>query len=348
MGPVFHASHFLIHDPVRFMVKMNNAPQPRRSRRHQTNRSSTCPDTTLLHRSEEVKPTDISSNAGPSSQRDLGSLATESIADDDLCPICQLLLYRPVTTQCNHSMCEACMAYWAEVSISQQVTVVDVDEVPTAFNAVSEIEAKCPMCRTPTTATLNHGMTQRLSAAYPVTWAERQVENEADGEGLANIETLTIYIGNRHRLMPPEPLEEDGRVNQFEWTFFVKPSRTDIIEEHPTFRPNRIIRERPPYEIRRLGWGTFTITAYVLLKAGFSWVSSDAEDTPDGAVKGMLPLEWDLDFAGFGGKGSMRKCKLKVKTHRESPSAEQVRDDREWRRMVRQYKRDGIYEEMEE
>jgi hypothetical protein len=29
-------------------------------------------------------------------------------------------------------------------------------------------------------------------------------------------------------------------------------------------------------------------------------------------VKASLPLEWTLDFDGFGGKGSMGRCQLKV------------------------------------
>ena len=116
--------------------------------------------------------------------------------------------------------------------------------------------------------------------------------------------------------------------------------------QHPTFRPNRVIRSRAPYEIKRIGWGTFTLTAYCILKAGYQWVSSDAEDSPDGASKGMLPVEWTLDFTGFGGKGSMGRCRLKVKNDRawQDVSDEEARDDAEWQRTVRQYQRDGRYE----
>jgi hypothetical protein len=32
----------------------------------------------------------------------------EKIDEDHLCPICQLLLFRPVTTSCNHTLCESC------------------------------------------------------------------------------------------------------------------------------------------------------------------------------------------------------------------------------------------------
>lgn len=106
------------------------------------------------------------------------------------------------------------------------------------------------------------------------------------------------------------------------------------------------MRQRPPYQIARLGWGIFQITASVILKPGYAWVTEDALDTPDGAPKGMLPLEWMLDFDGFNGKGSMARCRLKVKNDRgwEGVQDEQARDARELRRTVRQYERDGRYE----
>lgn len=152
----------------------------------------------------------------------------EEVADDDLCPICQLLLYRPVTTECGHTMCEACMAHWAEVSVLH-MPIVDVDEVPESFNAVTGLQAKCPMCRTQTPATLNAEMAQRLEKAYPLTWRERKVEDEVGEQG--SVQTLTVYIGNRHRVITTGTKHKDGSSNSHEWTFFVRPSRTDIIKE---------------------------------------------------------------------------------------------------------------------
>jgi hypothetical protein len=75
----------------------------------------------------------------------------------------------------------------------------------------------------------------------------------------------------------------------------------------------------PPYEVRRLGWGVFTISASLILKPGYSWVSSDAEDTEDGAPNGKLQLDWTLDFHGRGSQGRLR---LKVKKEKEGQEAE--------------------------
>lgn len=229
-----------------------------------------------------------------------------------------------------------------------QTKIVDVDE-PVESVAVTGLDAKCPMCRTQTMATFNADMATRLATQYPHTWKERSIEEADSFNEQGSIQTLTVYVGNRHQLVPAE------KGNCHDWTFFCRPSRTDIIEEvqfalHPTFRPDRIIRQRPPYEIRRRGWGNFTVTAYVILKAGYTWVPPDAEPSPDGAENGMFPLSWVLDFQGFGGKGSMGGLRLKVKNDRDwnDVSDEEEDDVREWLRVVRSYQRDGRYEPPEE
>lgn len=303
----------------------------------------------IRHQEESPDPGGETINPSQEAQSEEGN--GEEVDEDDLCPICRVLLYQPVTTTCNHTLCKDCMAAWASVSLAVPMTIVDVDEEPIAFDPVSELTARCPMCRTLTSASINEARASSLKATYPLTWAEREAEDQRlDGpEAGQTIQTLTVYIGNRHRLVTPD--EDDLPENQHEWTFFVKPSRTDIIEEihmllHPTFRQNHVVRQRPPYEIARLGWGFFTITANVILKAGYSWVSDDAQDSPDGAVKNMLPLEWTLDFDGFGGKGSMGRCRLKVKNDRDwvNVDDDEEGDSREWNRMRRQYERDGRYE----
>lgn len=91
-----------------------------------------------------------------------------------------------------------------------------------------------------------------------------------------------------------------------------------------------MIVQWPPYEVRRLGWGYFTIYANLVLKAGYSWVSSEAEDTTDGGVKGKLPLEWTLDFNGRGSQGRLR---LKVRNEKPGQDAEDEAQSEEVRRM---------------
>lgn len=69
------------------------------------------------------------------------------------------------------------------------------------------------------------------------------------------------------------------------------------------------MRYKPPYSVRRLGWGTFIVRANVVLKYGYFWISSDAEDTKY-AKRASLPLEWELCFDEGG---SQARCQLKIK-----------------------------------
>jgi hypothetical protein len=107
-----------------------------------------------------------------------------------------------------------------------------------------------------------------------------------------------------------------------------------------------VILQYPPYEIRRLGWGYFAIAANIILKAGYSWVSSEAEDAPDGGPKGKLPLEWTLDFNGRGSQGRLR---LKVRKEKEGQEAEDEAQREEVRRLwARQREIDPDWEAFED
>jgi hypothetical protein len=270
----------------------------------------------------------------------------EVIDDDDLCPICHLLLYQPVTTRCNHTMCEFCLNMWADVSVTTQMTAVGLDEDTPEILLPNEIESSCPMCRTPSTAGPDRTREAELKQKYLHAYTKRQAEAQNDlAEGSnESVETLTLHIGNTHN-----PVRvEDPCHNRHEWKFFVRPSRTDLIEEvqiflHPTFRNPRLLLQFPPYEVRRLGWGYFTIFANVVLKAGYHWLSSDGEDSPDGAEKGSLPLEWMLDFEGGG---SQKRCRLKVRREKDGQDEEVAGEREEVRRLwMQQRVRDPDYVE---
>ena len=281
-------------------------------------------------------------------QRAPPSEDNDGVDEEDLCMICRLLIYRPIRTRCGHSMCRTCMATWADVSISapNMMAIVRVDDVPQDVDAATGLEARCPMCRTQTSAFDDDARARELEEKYPDLYSERQSQEQEDEGSQEGVQAITVYLGNSHSTVHPP---ESQPSNRHQWTFFVRPSRSDIVEEvhihlHPSFRQNHIIRTRPPYSVQRLGWGYFTILARIILKAGYSWLSNDAEDSPDGAVKGMLTMEWSLDFESFGGTGAMGKCLLKVRNDRNWEDDEAARDRREWERVIRQYERDGRYE----
>ncbi|KAF2486361.1 hypothetical protein BDY17DRAFT_261631, partial [Neohortaea acidophila] len=256
----------------------------------------------------------------PESNHDSTTTPPE-ISEDDTCPVCQLLLYRPVKTGCNHTLCQSCMATWAEVSLSHEMQIVDIDtdiedqQSHQPFDAAEELEARCPMCRTQTTASLDQVRSQELQTKYPEAYTQRLAEGTpSDPDTTQTLQTLTLHIGNTHQLTTPtQPVDVSDPTppNRHAWTFFLRPSNPHLLEEvhihlQPTFRPARVIRTRPPFEVSRLGWGTFTVTAQILLKAGYSWVHAEAQDSPDGAEGGMLGVEWRLDFAGRGSMGRLR------------------------------------------
>lgn len=168
----------------------------------------------------------------------------EAIEHDDNCPICQVLLYRPVKTRCGHTLCEGCMTLWADVSISTQMRIVGLDDEPIAL-LPADIETGCPMCRTPTTATLDRDRETALQRQYPKAYQARHIEDQTavEADFVDSVETLTLYIGNEHHLIRPD---HPHSANKHQWRFFVRPSRTDLIEEVHMFLVGNTNRHMNP------------------------------------------------------------------------------------------------------
>jgi hypothetical protein len=214
------------------------------------------------------------------SRRDREDSTHEEISDEHLCPICHLLTYNPVTTRCNHTLCSTCFSHWADVSMTSQMTILPPSSSASMLEG-EDTEARCPMCRTPTSATPNPSLETQLQTKYPTSYPKRAEEEETcnNDQNAETIETLTLCIGNTHKLIAsPSP---DEPSNMHLWKFFVRPSRTDIvaaveIQLHPTFRPSHLRLTHAPFEVERKGWGYFVVTAFVVLKRGWSWVSEDA------------------------------------------------------------------------
>ncbi|RAR14116.1 hypothetical protein DDE83_002534 [Stemphylium lycopersici] len=240
----------------------------------------------------------------------------EDVAHDDLCPvscvcdtkICQLLMYTPVRTQCNHLLCASCMAQWADASSTNQIehtsSDVTLDDFNPNYDPTYDLEANCPMCRTRTKASPDKSLARQLETKYPTTYMERRIEEEVDRGsriGQDGVEGVMILIGNKHRL-----IRNSGSHNGHLWTFFVRTSRPDLIKEvhiylHPTFRPHHHVLRNPPYEFEAEGWGTFEIHSKIVMKEPYSWIIDNAGTRQQG-----LQLSWDLDFEGRGRQGRVR------------------------------------------
>ncbi|KAK8099056.1 uncharacterized protein PG998_012297 [Apiospora kogelbergensis] len=168
-----------------------------------------------------------------------------------------------------------------------------------------------------------------LKTKYPIASAEREAEatyeshNGSDGaEGGESVQTIIIDIGNS-----PERDAEENTPQA--WTFFVRPSRTDVFENvylilYPTSEqyPVTVIQQDTPYyRVPCQSWGSFRIDVVLLLKDEYSWISGDEENSR------VLTLDWTLNFERFDGRGSMRR-------YRGSLDKTRYRTTMKWRAMI--------------
>lgn len=234
--------------------------------------------------------------------------------ENDICPICRQLLYRPATTiACGHAACNTCLLTWIATSESE----------PQPLNASFQISSEpdidgislgCPVCRTETTIALDEARSSQLQSTYPVLYEERAVEDSETDQ------LMIIQLGNTHKRVPPSISPYSGRVRTHHWNFFLKSSHTDLIESvdlilHETFQNRRFVTLRePPFTKSALGWGYFRFTAFITLREGWEWVSPDALNSSSKmrGRKDRLPVEWTLEFRGSGGQSlataSIRRC----------------------------------------
>jgi hypothetical protein len=261
--------------------------------------------------------------------------SSEAVNAHDICPVCKLLLIEPVTTSCSHLLCESCMTTSDKINL----TVVPLDSEGDVGGEAAQwnfqITQPCPCCEPGHSSTAGeHGFTdtyfakaniklsQELRAKYPSEYVRREASLDATEDGT---QMLTINVGNWHELVGP---------HRHKWTFFVKPSRTDIIEEihihlHESFQNPHVICKKPPYSFHGRGWGYFNIDVRVILKGGYSWMSKHAEDGPDGMLQGSLKLQWMLDFESYNGRGAMGRCRVGVRR-----AVERLRELNRFRNLV--------------
>jgi hypothetical protein len=116
---------------------------------------------------------------------------------------------------------------------------VNLTDFDPNYDPTYDLEANCPMCRTRTTATPDQPLARQLERKYPITYAERRVEEEVERGtrvGQDGVEGVMILIGNKHRLI--RGAEDD---NQHDWTFFVRTSRPELVEEVRIFLVGRSV-----------------------------------------------------------------------------------------------------------
>lgn len=222
--------------------------------------------------------------------------------DNDICPICRQLLYRPATTTaCRHAACHACLLTWIATSRPEPQLL------GAYFRVSSEPEIDgtsfgCPICRTETTISLDKARNSQLESTYPLLYQERATPDDEANQ------IMIIQLGNTHRKVPPSISPYSGMMRTHHWTFFLKSSHTDLIDSvdlilHESFRNHRFVTLRkPPFTKSSLGWGYFRFTAFITLRDGWEWESPDAmnSESRTRGRKDRLPVEWTLEFGGSG------------------------------------------------
>ena len=91
-----------------------------------------------------------------------------------------------------------------------------------------------------------------------------------------NIEKLVNYVETKNENEKVEDEDEDNDLNKY-----IETVRFDL---HETFRPPFIILTKPPFEVQRIGWGTFRILATVTFKKEYK-------------VEKPIEVEIDLSFS---------------------------------------------------
>jgi len=125
------------------------------------------------------------------------------------------------------------MAQWADASTTNEIVHsswdVELEDFDPNYDPTYDLEANCPMCRTHTTASPDNELADQLEQKYPLIYAERRLEEEVERGsrvGQNGVEGVMILIGNKHKLVRGS--QDD---NQHDWTFFVRTSRPELVEE---------------------------------------------------------------------------------------------------------------------
>jgi len=134
---------------------------------------------------------------------------------------------------------------------------------------VDSDEEKCPLCRANLSnynPTINERLRQLVKTAKPLEFQSREELHVANDKVKGLLIKKKFAFGNLHKKIKPKA--ELGAYNGHEWTVFVKfpldvsPHRyvqKVRFELHPTFKPSVIEMTKQPFEIKRIGWGYFTI-----------------------------------------------------------------------------------------
>jgi hypothetical protein len=211
--------------------------------------------------------------------------SSSSEAKDSLgnvtCAICISLIVEPVVTECKHLFCYICLEELMEMTSN-------------------EVELKCPMCRknfnNKFKLKIDIEIQDKIKKAHPKEYESRQKVITEYRKKTKDVFKLRLLYGNTHKLVenPKKSRTADNTTNKHKWCMFVKTCDYDtsklvrkvVYGLHPTFGATEIEVKEAPFELSRVGWGSFEIPIKIYFQ---SWMK-------------LKPLELthELSFNGEG------------------------------------------------
>ncbi|KAG2444951.1 hypothetical protein HXX76_001687 [Chlamydomonas incerta] len=168
------------------------------------------------------------------------------------------------------------------------VVVAAAAQAAGAPEAVRQVT--CPLCRRLAPAHLPEDVARAAAvrARHPAAYAARGAELGAEEEALAarRRRLRRLQLGNTHAYVAQQPgggadASSSGTggssINTHEWCFFVRlagasaEQEAELVERvevhlHPSFSPPVVVLTRPPFLVRRRGWGEFVVRAKVVFR----------------------------------------------------------------------------------
>lgn len=196
--------------------------------------------------------------------------------DEHNCAICFMPYATPEQTTCRHIFCRACI----RVCLAQSPQCPVCRATASLYSPESQLQAY----NGPEVAALNmlpvhcthrgSGCTfegpRKSYAAHLKECTHEKRWRAAEAERRQRM--VSLVVGNTHIT---RRLGREGR-NSHSWKAYVRGSTVSdgqkikkvVFHLHPTFTPHRVECSRAPFEIGRLGYGTFNIPIEVHMKDG--------------------------------------------------------------------------------
>ena len=193
---------------------------------------------------------------------------------DLVCPICYRVFILPESTPCKHTFCSKCIRESLhKVAKNCPLCKGDVSVaqlVPTRGKLRSTVEAIPVVCAHHKEGCSFKGTRAEYAShvegcGYEAQWAALESERFLAAKQFR----LDLFVGNTHTAVTATTQ------NKHEWMVFVRAADGDVsriksvtFHLHPTFRPKSVVVPSAPFQMRRLGWGTFAIHIEIMCVDG--------------------------------------------------------------------------------